>query len=72
MQMKRMFSLFVTLGFVVLLSIQAVVNLMVTTGLLPTKGLGLPFVSYGGTALVCAWCMVGLIVNCVRAERVRT
>jgi len=64
-----LFAVFTTLGFVVLISVQAVVNLMVTTGLLPTKGLGLPFVSYGGTALVCLWGMMGLITNFVRSEK---
>jgi len=71
MKMKTAFSFFSVLGFVVLISIQAVVNLMVTTGLLPTKGLGLPFVSYGGTALVCLWSMMGLIANFVRDNRLR-
>jgi cell division protein FtsW len=65
---KNMFAMFTTLGFVVLISVQSVMNLMVTTGLLPTKGLGLPFISYGGTALLCVWCMMGLIVNFVRSE----
>lgn len=69
MQMKSIFAMFTTLGFIILISLQAVINLMVTTGLLPTKGLGLPFVSYGGTALVCLWCMIGLICNFVRTER---
>ena len=71
MKMQSVFSFFSVLGFIVLISIQAVVNLMVTTGLLPTKGLGLPFVSYGGTALVCLWSMMGLIVNFVRDNRLR-
>jgi cell division protein FtsW len=57
------FAFFTTLGFVVFLTLQAVINLMVTTGLLPTKGLGLPFVSYGGTALISYLCMAGLISN---------
>ncbi|MCK4517660.1 putative lipid II flippase FtsW [Candidatus Babeliales bacterium] len=62
------FASFTVLGFLVLISVQTAFNLMVTTGLLPTKGLGLPFVSYGGTALVCLWCMMGLMVNFVRSE----
>lgn len=68
-RLKNMFALFTTLGFIVLISVQAVINLMVTTGLLPTKGLGLPFVSYGGTALLCLWSMMGLIINFVRSEK---
>lgn len=66
--LEKPFSFFCTLGFVVLLSLQAVINLMVTTGLLPTKGLGLPLVSYGGTSLVSFCAMIGLIVNFASEE----
>jgi len=66
LQLKDLFAFFATLGFVTLISLQIVVNLMVTTGLLPTKGLGLPFISYGGTALVILFCMLGLIANFVQ------
>lgn len=59
------FGTFVTLGFVVLISLQAITNLAVTTGLVPTKGVALPFVSYGATALVCSLSMLGLIINLV-------
>lgn len=64
--MKDMFSVLVTLGFVLLTSLQAIINLGVTTGLVPTKGIGLPFVSYGNSSLLCCLCMVGLIMNCVK------
>lgn len=67
--LKSPFSFFTTLGFVVFITLQAVINLMVASGLLPTKGLGLPFISYGGTSLMSMWCMIGLIVNCAGAER---
>ena len=66
-----MFSILVTLGFVLLTSLQAIINLGVTTGLMPTKGIGLPFVSYGNSALVCSLCFVGLIMNCVHNARYR-
>jgi len=60
------FCNFTMLGFVILTSLQAVINLAVATGLAPTKGIGLPFISYGNTALVCNLCMIGLIMNMVR------
>ncbi|MFA6527679.1 MAG: putative lipid II flippase FtsW [Candidatus Babeliales bacterium] len=63
------FAFFSTLGFVVFITLQAVINIMVTVGLLPTKGLGLPFVSYGGTALISFFCMVGFIINAARSQR---
>lgn len=59
------FSRFAILGLVVMISIQAIINLAVAAGLAPTKGIGLPFVSYGNTSLVCSLCMVGLIINIV-------
>jgi len=64
-QLTDTFYRFTVLGFVILISLQAIINLAVTTGLVPTKGIGLPFVSYGNTSLVCYLCMVGLIINIV-------
>ena len=63
------FSTFTTLGFIILISLQTIINLAVTTGLVPTKGIGLPFVSYGNTALVCNLLMVGLLINLVHAQK---
>lgn len=63
------FAFFTVTGFVVFMTLQAVINIMVTVGLLPTKGLGLPFVSYGGTALISFFCMVGFIINAARTQR---
>jgi cell division protein FtsW len=67
--LQNPFAFFTTLGYVTFITLQAIINLMVSTGLLPTKGLGLPFISYGGTALMCFWGMIGFIVNAARAER---
>ena len=58
----------VCLGATLFLVFQALINMGVVTGLLPTKGISLPFISYGGTNLVIMACMVGLILNCVRAS----
>jgi len=68
LQLKDKYSLFTMLGFVVLISLQAMTNLAVATGLVPTKGIGLPFVSYGNTSLVCNLCMIGLIINIVYSD----
>ena len=59
------FSFYTTVGFVVLTTLQALINLFVAAGLLPTKGLGLPFISYGNSALLCNLIMLGLIANFV-------
>jgi cell division protein FtsW len=46
-----------------MLATQAMVNLGVVVGLLPTKGLPLPFVSFGGSSLLVALIGVGLLLN---------
>lgn len=61
-----LYRLNVGLGALLFLVIQALVNMGVVTGLLPTKGISLPFLSYGGTNLVVMACMVGLVLNCIR------
>ena len=49
-------------GITVLLVLQAGINMAVVLGLLPTKGLALPFVSYGGSAMVGAMTSVGVLL----------
>ncbi len=50
-------------GISCLITFQATFIMAVTTGLLPTKGLPLPFISYGGTSLAASLGMVGVLVN---------
>ena len=50
-------------GIVVLISLQAAFNMAVTIGLMPTKGLTLPFISYGGTAQIIFLSLVGILLN---------
>lgn len=64
-RLKDPFSYYTTVGYVLLTSLQAIINLFVATGLMPTKGLGLPFISYGNSALLCNLIMLGLIINFV-------
>lgn len=61
-----LFRFNVCLGATLFLVLQSLVNMGVVTGLLPTKGISLPFISYGGTNLVIMACMVGLVLNCIR------
>lgn len=64
-QLTDRFCLYSVIGFVIVISLQALINICVTTGLAPTKGIGLPFISYGNTALVCQIITIGIIVNMV-------
>ena len=50
-------------GMTFLVFFQAVFNLGVVTGILPTKGLALPFISYGGSNLITAMVAVGVLFN---------
>lgn len=61
-----LFRMSLALGCVLFLTLQALVNMCVVTGLLPTKGISLPFVSYGGTNLVTSAVLVGLMLNALR------
>ena len=57
------FSYFLTLGLTMMIGVQAMINIAVTTGLMPTKGLPLPFISYGGSALLINMAAVGILIN---------
>jgi cell division protein FtsW len=54
---------YLAFGVTLLFGLQALVNMGVVLGLLPTKGLPLPLVSYGGTALVMSLFMAGVLAN---------
>ncbi len=60
------FRYFLCYGLSMMLAFQALVNFMVVVGLLPTKGLPLPFISYGGSALLVNMAAVGLLLNISR------
>jgi cell division protein FtsW len=57
------FGAYLALGVTVLLATQTLVNLGVVTGLLPTKGLPLPFISFGGSALLMTLLATGMLLN---------
>ncbi len=60
---RDVFGGYLAFGLSCLLGLQALVNMAVVLGLVPTKGLPLPFVSYGGTALVTSLFMAGVLGN---------
>jgi cell division protein FtsW len=57
------FGRLVALGITVLATSQALINLSVVLGLLPTKGIPLPFVSYGGSSLLVMLLATGVLLN---------
>ena len=59
----QMYSAYIASGIASLLGLQVVINLGVNTGLLPTKGLTLPFFSYGGSSLMMCCAMIGIVMR---------
>lgn len=57
------FARYLAFGLSLLLGLEAFVNMGVCMGLLPTKGLALPFLSYGGTSLVASLVAIGILLN---------
>jgi cell division protein FtsW len=57
------FGSYLALGITLLVATQTLVNLGVVTGLLPTKGLPLPFISFGGSALLMTMVSTGVLLN---------
>ena len=57
------FGAYLALGITVLVATQTLVNVGVVTGMLPTKGLPLPFVSFGGSALLMTMLSTGVLLN---------
>jgi cell division protein FtsW len=60
------FSRMLALGITLLVCFQGMINMAVVTGLLPTKGIALPLVSYGGSSLVVTLASLGVLLNISR------
>lgn len=63
------FGRFAALGITLMISLQAMINLAVVTGSMPTKGIALPFISYGGSSLLVSSAMIGILINIAHSAR---
>ena len=62
-RLGRHFSAYLAYGLVLLITAQAMINIGVNLGLLPTKGLTLPFVSYGGSSMLACASSLGILLR---------
>jgi cell division protein FtsW len=70
LQLKRapnLYQYLLVMGALLFVTLQALINVGVVTGCLPTKGMSLPFISYGGSNLVFMFTLTGIILNGFRS-----
>ena len=65
-RVKDRFAGLLALGITTQIGLQALVNIGVVAGVLPTKGITLPFISYGGSSLLISMVSVGILLNISR------
>jgi cell division protein FtsW len=66
LEARTLFGRLLAIGITSSITLQAVVNVSVTTGLVPVTGITLPFISYGGTSIVITLAMVGILLSISR------
>lgn len=66
---KDYFGIYLALGCTMIIGLPAFFNMSVVTGLLPNKGLPLPFFSYGGSNIIICYAAVGLLLNVAGQSR---
>ena len=63
LELGKLFQGFLVFGAGILIAIQVIFNIGVNLGILPTKGLTLPFISYGGTSLILFMFLMGIVLR---------
>jgi len=66
-QARSIYEYLLAMGALLFISLQAIINMGVVTGSMPTKGMSLPFISYGGSNLLVTFVMIGMIINVLRS-----
>lgn len=62
------FGKYLAFGITVTMTMQVLINMLMTTNLIPSKGLPLPFISYGGSSMLISCLMVGILFNISRSK----
>ena len=65
-QAPKLYEYLLAMGSLLFISLQAIINMGVVTGSMPTKGMSLPFISYGGSNLMVTFVFLGIIINVFR------
>jgi cell division protein FtsW len=68
---KDQFVYYLATGLSLMIALQALINFAVATGMVPTKGLPLPFISYGGSSLLVNMAAVGILLKISKGEESR-
>ena len=69
MTTKSKFNCLVVVGVIAHIAIQVVLNIAVVTNSIPNTGISLPFISYGGSSVVCLLIEIGLVMNVSRTSK---
>jgi cell division protein FtsW len=57
------FGRYLALGVTVVIVVQGMINMSVVLGMMPTKGIPLPLISYGGSSLLSTLMLLGILMN---------
>ncbi len=61
--MRDDFGRYLALGVTVMIVVQGFINMSVVLGMMPTKGIPLPMISYGGSSLLSTLALLGILMN---------
>jgi cell division protein FtsW len=62
-RMRDDFGRYLALGATVVVVVQGLINISVVLGMMPTKGIPLPMISYGGSSLLSTLALLGILMN---------